>query len=305
MGMTEADDIQAMFASAECAGQLCVQSVDGAREVTVDADQPVVSASVFKVLVAIVVETAFAEGTLDPRERIILPGGNPVPGPVGFSLYTDDVQVSLRDLVVPMLTISDYAATDALLNRVGIDYVNKCAERLGLRNTVIPSDMRTMIDSIGQDAGFANWNAMLDWTAHSQGDTDEGRVVARIAGSRALMADLRFLTTARDMTALLRLIWADVAGPAAACDRVRQLMRQQVAKHRLASQFKAPAQVAAKSGSLVGIIHNEIGVIEYPDGDSYAVAVFTQANVPWHNESAINVVIGHSAATAVARLRQR
>jgi beta-lactamase class A len=302
--MTEADDIQAMFASAECAGQLCVQSLDGTREVAIDADKPVVSASVFKVLVAVVAETAFAESAIDPSERVTLPGGSPVPGPVGFSLYHDDVQVSLRDLVVPMLTISDNAATDALLNRLGVDYVNKCAERLGLRDTVIPSDMRTMIDSIGQDAGFAGWNAMLAWTAQPGDDRDEAEVVERIARSRALTSDLRNRTTARDMATLLRLIWTNQAGPARACSRVRRLMRQQVAKHRLASQFKAPASVAAKSGSLVGIVHNEIGVIEYPSGERYVAAVFTQANIPWHNESAINVVIGHSAATAVSRLRQ-
>jgi beta-lactamase class A len=37
---------------------------------------------------------------------------------------------------------------------------------------------------------------------------------------------------------------------------------QQLTKHRLAAGFPPPARVHAKSGSLVGVVRNEIGVIE-------------------------------------------
>jgi beta-lactamase class A len=106
-----------LFTQAGCAGQLCVQSLDGAREVSVDADRQVVSASVFKVLVALEVETQFADGLLDRQRRVALPAASRTPGPTGFSLFRDDVQVSLQDLVVAMLTISDNVATDALLRQ--------------------------------------------------------------------------------------------------------------------------------------------------------------------------------------------
>ena len=72
-----------------------------------------------KVPIAIEVETQLADGRLDPRGRVILTAADRSPGPVGFSLYQDDVDVSNRDLVVAMLTISDNPATDALLQIVG------------------------------------------------------------------------------------------------------------------------------------------------------------------------------------------
>jgi beta-lactamase class A len=194
-----AEHIEALFRQAECSGQLCVQSLDGTREIAIEADEAVVSASVFKVLVALVALTEIEEGNLDPRERIMLPGGDPVPGPVGFSLFEDDVQMSLRDLLVPMLTISDNVATDALLNRIGIDNVNRRAGRLGLQGTAIPSDVRTMIDSIGQDAGFASWNAMWEWVAQPHANEDEKRLVERIGCARALIPRQTTRTTARDM----------------------------------------------------------------------------------------------------------
>jgi beta-lactamase class A len=123
--------IQEMFEQAGCAGQLCVLSLDGTQEVAVDADRSVVTGSVFKISVALEAETQFADGRLDPRERVTLPAATRTPGSTGVSLFRDDVEVSLQDLVVAMLTISDNHATDALLDRVSIDAVNASSIRLG------------------------------------------------------------------------------------------------------------------------------------------------------------------------------
>lgn len=46
-------------------------------------------------------------------------------------------------------------------------------------------------------------------------------------------------------------------------------------------------KVAAKSGSLLGVVRNEIAVAECPDGGRYAVAVFTRADVPFRGEGGI------------------
>jgi beta-lactamase class A len=67
---------------------------------------------------AIDVQAQIADGRLDPRERVTPRAADHSPGPVGFSLYQDDV---IRDLVVAMLTISDNPTTDALLRIVGFD----------------------------------------------------------------------------------------------------------------------------------------------------------------------------------------
>ncbi|MCT2548206.1 class A beta-lactamase-related serine hydrolase [Streptomyces atratus] len=105
------------------------------------------------------------------------------------------------------------------------------------------------------------------------------------------------------MVDLLRLIWPDRAGPAAACRRVRAVMARQLTRHRIASGFRRPVQVAAKSGSLVGVVRNEIGVISCPDGRRYAAAVFTRSR-PGSDDVAISAAIGTATARAVAALRQ-
>jgi beta-lactamase class A len=117
--------ITELFSQAACTGQLCVQSLDGKQQVAVPAELPAVAASVFKVCVALEGETQFAEGRLDPRERVTLAASRRTPGPVGFSLYRDDINVSLQDLVVAMLTLSYNVATDALLEPAR----DRCGER--------------------------------------------------------------------------------------------------------------------------------------------------------------------------------
>jgi beta-lactamase class A len=100
----------------------------------------------------------------------------------------------------------------------------------------------------------------------------------------------------------LRLIWTDEAGPAAACERVRAVMAGQLTRHRIASGFRPPVRVAAKSGGLAGVVRNEVGVMAYPDGRRYAAAVFTRSR-PGSDEAAINAAIGAAAARAVSALR--
>ncbi|KJY47691.1 hypothetical protein VR46_02055 [Streptomyces sp. NRRL S-444] len=60
--------------------------------------------------------------------------------------------------------------------------------------------------------------------------------------------------------------------------------------------------VAGKTGSLP-TLRNEVGVIEYPDGGRYAVAVFTRAANPAATLPAADAVIGTTARIAVDALR--
>jgi len=263
----------------------------------------VVAASVFKVLVALEFFRQAEAGRLDPTTRVRLPAGAGTRGPTGFSLFADAVEVSLRDLALMMLAVSDNVATDVLLDRLGLDAVNATAAELGLADTVIVGSLREVLDSVGQDLGFAGWQELQD-AADDPGATPE-----YVAGLRQRLVTVGALdparttrTTARDMATLLRLIWRDEAGPAPACTRVRQAMATQVTR-RIATGFPAGVSVVAKSGSLLGLVRNEIGVVGYPDGTRYAVAVCTRAAEPFQRENEINAAIGAAAALAVGRLR--
>jgi len=248
-----------------CTGHVHAVTLDGVREVALRADEEVPPASVIKVLVALTVERMVAEGTVDGQHRLRLDAAERTPGPVGLSLFEDPAEISVRDAVTLMLTISDNVATDALIGLVGVETVDALAAELGLARTRLGCDLRRLVE-LGPDE-----------------------------------APMR--TTARDMTSLLRGVWADRAGPPAACARLRWRLRRQLTRDRLATAFGPEVEGSAKSGGLMGLVRHEVGVVALPDGASYAVAVLTRAAVPL-DPRAVNAAIAEAASAAVSELRQ-
>ena len=160
-------------------------TLDGAVEVAIGADAPVTPASTIKVLVAIEAAARFADGRLDPAMPVHLGEPQRTVGPVGLSLFTDDATISARDLLVLMLTISDNVATDALIGMLGIETLNAAAEHLGMTATVLPSDLRAMLDRVAAAAGFSSYAEIdaLD-ESDSRADRRDRRSAAPGSGSR-------------------------------------------------------------------------------------------------------------------------
>ena len=298
--MSVVEEVRATFAAVGCSGTLCVEPLSGGNAgVDVDAGEPVSPASVIKVLIVQAALTAMARGEVDGRQRVVLPAGRRTPGPVGFSLLADDVEVSLRDLVWPTLTISDNVATDALIEAVGLEAVNALARGLGLADTVLTSDLRTMLDTMALGVGFDDYAALAAYEPAPPGPSTQD-VRRLLAASAALDPARGTRTTARDCVTLLRSIWQDRAGPPEACAGVRAAMAQQLTRHRIASGFGPEVAVAAKSGGLMGVVRNEVGVVRLPGGSAYAVAVFTRTDPDTRVDArAVDAAIGQVARLAV------
>ena len=305
--MTTADvsaTIQAGFAAAGCDATLHVLDLATGAELGFDADRPVVPASVFKVLVGLEFYARAAEGGIDPGKQVDLRPAIVTPGAVGVSNFQDPVRLSLRDLARLMLTLSDNAATDLLIARVGLDAINARALICGCRETRIVSDLKSMLDGMAVELEFRTYAELLAaqsgklGPAAQAGSTDQGR----IGGVAALDPDRGSRTTARDMTILLSAVWNDTAALPPACAMLRDVMGQQVTR-RLEPAVPDGGALAAKSGGLFGRVRNEIGVITWPDGARYAVAVFTHAHVPFVGAAAINAVMARAVRIGIEALR--
>jgi beta-lactamase class A len=266
------------------------------------ADDLMTPASVMKVQVALAVENAITAGAIDGETRLALRSQSRTPGPVGLSLMQDEVSMSVRDLVIAMLTVSDNVATDELIATIGLDQINDITRRLGMTRTKVADNLRDMLDGIASDAGFDDYRSL---TIHdpAAGPPSEQEVRHRIAASAALDPNRGSRTTAKETVTLLQTIWTDRAGPPQACATVRSAMAHQLTQHRIASGFTAPVTVAAKSGGLMGIVRNEAGVVTFPDGNAYAVAVFTRSEPGATNAMEIDAGIGIIARLLVDQLR--
>ncbi|SDM26966.1 beta-lactamase class A [Nonomuraea maritima] len=278
-------ELEEVFTSAGLRGLVHVREVDGDAEIGLDPDEPVVLASVFKIAVALEYARQVAAGELSRTERLTVTAADK-DGGIGTSGCRDDVSLTLRDLAHFMLTMSDNAATDVLLRRVGLDRVNGTLAALGLRRTRLIGGCAELFDQVRKDIGD-------DWDAASQ---EQLRALAVRDPARTTAG------TPREITTLLAGIWRDEAGPPEACAEVRRIMGEQIWPHRLSAGFPDEVRVSGKTGSLWGV-RNEAGVVEYPDGRRYAVAVFVRSEVIRERLPHADAAIARAARLAVERLR--
>jgi beta-lactamase class A len=286
--------IEAVFRDAGVTGFMHAADVDSGREIGLRGDEPVVLASVFKVPLLVAFFRQAAAGLLDPAEPVTLPPGGRTDGPTGVSVMRDEVRMSLRDLCYTMIAVSDNAAADVLYARVGPEAIGATIEAMGLRRTRVVADARGLHDHMLRDAGVGSLAEL--WPR-----LDEPGLLPALG---VLDPARTNSSTPREMTRLLSLIWRDEACPPEECEQMRRLLSLQVWPHRLSSGFPYDdVRVSGKTGTLP-TLRNEVGVVEYPDGGRYAVAVFTRSLVPVAVQPEADAAIGTAARLAVEALRR-
>lgn len=297
------DQISRIFVDAGCVGALHVRRLSDDAEVDLRADDVWLAASIIKVAIGLEFYAQADDGALDPARMITLVPGRRTPGPTGISSAIDPVTISLRDLCAAMLAISDNAATDVVLEVVGIDAVNDRLGRLGCTSTVLVESIGSSIDALATELGFTDYATLLQAQAGDLGPEAQ-RVSTnqdRIGATRVLDPARATRTTARDMTCLLRAVWLDQAASETACANLRQAMAGQVTR-RLAPAVPDGGGLAAKSGSLFGRVRNEIGVITTPTGEHFALAVLTRPHRPFVGTATIDRAMSEAVRVAIAYL---
>ncbi len=281
--------IHAAFADAGVTGRLHAVGIDSGVQLDAGADRPVPTASVHKLCLLVALHAEDAAGRLDQTEQVECPPADRTTGPTGVAAMLDTARLSLRDLAYLMMAVSDNAAADLLLRRVGLDAVNATTARLGLTRTRAVHSFGEMLATVREDAGPDGARALAD-----------PHVITRL---RALDPARTNRSTPRDLTRLLAAVWRDEACTPEHGAAMRRIMGLQVWPHRLASGFPFDdVHVAGKTGTLP-TLRNEVGVVEYPDGGRYAVAVFTRTAHTAATLPAADAVIGTAARIAVDALR--
>ena len=298
------DRLAQVFAEAGCQGSVAVLDIDGPGQVVLGGDELAVTASTFKIAVALELFCQGAEGELDLAERVRLAPSQATPGGQGLCIFEDEAEVSLRDLARMMVTISDNTATDVLIRRVSVPRIHARLAALGLDRIRLAGTIQEEFDAIGRDAGFAGWAEMNRAMRAAGSARDADRIWERALSAPSLRPGHITSATAGQMAALLRMIWRDEAGPAAACAAVRSVIGQQRLTRKIAAGFGDDVRVAAKSGTVPGCVSNDAGVVHFPDGSRFAVAVFTRPTGPGPRPPQADSVIGTAARLGVEHLRR-
>lgn len=290
-----AERIRAVFADAGCTGWLHARRCDDSpAEVSVGGRERVVTASVYKLLLFVAFCRQVDEGRIDPVAQLTVDPADCTPGPTGLATLRDPITLSRRDLATSMMTVSDNAAADVLLGEIGLAAVTDLLDELGLTETRIVGGTADQHRSLVRDTDTHTTAEAFAALA----DNDEAWTVSAYDPAYASA------TTPKEMTRFLRLLWSGAVLSTAGTEFVRTVMGSQIWPHRIAAAFPHRGVLVAGKTGTIGVIRNEVAVIEFPDETPVAVAVFTRAARADPTLPVVDAAIGEAARIAVTELRR-
>lgn len=292
--MSATDRVRAELATAGCDGWCHAASVDGAGPgVGLGSDVPVVLASMYKLHLMIAVCRTVTAGELALDKRVVIRPGEHTPGPTGFALFADPVEVSVRDLVRMMITVSDNTSADAIQQMLPDGAVDEALTALGLKATTIRGGVDGQQRMVIDELGARDWEDAAHLLA-TDPDTD-----------RMHTYDPAFVShsTPRELCRAIASVWTDTAAEPELCEFMREVLGQQIWPHRIASGFPwASTAVAGKTGT-IGRVRAETAVVQPSGEPAIAVAVVTRAARADAALPAVDAAIGRIARILVDDLR--
>jgi beta-lactamase class A len=281
----------------DISGHFLARNIDTDEELGFDVRAPVPLASVIKVPLALVVLEAIARGEIDPAAPIVVDPARSV-GSTGISAFRFPATVAVADLVLMMLSVSDNASADVLIELVGGEAINEAVRRWGCAGIRFRHPLQRMHDSAHRAAAG---KVALALELAIQSDRTGRHVIEPLDPGHANVG------TAADLVTLLQRVWRDEISEPAATVELRRLMGMQMFTHRLASDLRSDAiRVSGKTGSYLHLRH-EIGVVESVANDAggarVAIAALTRTGRPAAIAADVDLAIGDAARTAFEELR--
>lgn len=229
-------------------------------------NQPIPTASVFKIFLLAEIMRQDREGILSLADRLEVTPESASPGSGILSKFAHRVDLSVHDAAVLMMALSDNTATDMLFALAGRDNIKKnILEPLGLTQTKADLDCTDMIRSFFRDPvtgeKISGWNN--PWF---RCDTE----ISDCASPRDMITMLRAL---HDGTLLGR----------EASDRMLALMKPNPARARIGKYLPVGVTVCRKTGTLHRGLCNDAGIVYTPKGD-YALMIFYNGNLGTEEE---------------------
>ncbi|MFC0623737.1 serine hydrolase [Kribbella deserti] len=275
-------------------GHLLARNLDTGEEFGFDVDTVVPLASVIKVPLALVVLDAIAAGELDPALPITIDPATKSVGPTGLAAFRYPVTAAVGDLLHQMLTLSDNASADALLDLIDVQAIDARLREWGITGIRMRHRLQRMYECVagvaGDDFGLAMELAIRDDGVglYSIETLDPAHANA---GTAAALVDV------------LERIWLDHVSQPSATAELRRLMGLQLFNHRLSSDLLLDTvRVSGKTGTFLHLRH-EIGVVTSDAGDRIAIAALTRSQRRADIAHDIDLAIGAAARTAFETLR--
>lgn len=258
---------------------LHARNLDTGREVGLEPDRRVRTASTIKLPIACALAAEVAAGRARWDERLVIRAQDKVSGSGVLSEFTDGESVSLRDAMVLMIVVSDNTATNLILDRIKADTVNEFMASLGFEAT---HSMRKIRGDGTQLKPAEGWSR--------EGDKAENKRFG--IGS----------STPREMVRLLELLEQGKIVDAATSRELLAVLERQQYKDGIGRKA-GELRVASKSGSL-DALRSDVGIVYSPAGRiAIAITVDDMPAIDYSPENVGNRLISDLTLILLEDLR--
>lgn len=155
--------VKALILEAEATGGVVGVAVSGAKGefFAHDGDRRFRATSTIKAPIMIEAHREIDQGALDPTDRFRLRDEDRIPGSSVLSHMHAGLELTLADLLLLMIAVSDSTAANLILDRTGLEAVNATMQSLGMTNSPLG---RRILGHLPKPGDPENWVTPQDFS---------------------------------------------------------------------------------------------------------------------------------------------
>lgn len=231
------------------------------------------TASACKVAVLATLFDEVEKGNLSLQDRLKLSREDLVPGSGVLQKFDIGLEVTVKDLAMMMVIVSDNQGTDKILELIGKEKVNKFTASLGLDSMHLEHTIWELLwgyaDLPPKEKNVENYIELDEVT-----EADEDFSASPIFD----MNRPNNVSSPCDMNALLEQLAHKTLISEKASEKMLEILRSQQLDHRLPYLLPDEAVVANKTGT-IGSVMNDVGIVDLPqDKGCFVISVFSRDN---------------------------
>jgi beta-lactamase class A len=218
------------------------------REFALGADTRVRTASTIKLPVLCALEALVAAGRARWDERIALKPADKVTGSGVLGSLEDGTDLTLRNLAILMIIVSDNTATNLIADRITADAVNDYLDSIELTSTRLNRKIRGDGSTLAEPSGWSRAGLLEENRKYGLG-----------------------VSTPREMVRLLEMLEAGRIVSAAVSKDILDILGRQQVRDGIARHAPEDLRIVSKSGAL-DALRSDVGIV-YAEGGPVAMAI--------------------------------
>ena len=234
------------------------------------ADDPYFTASTFKVPILVELYRQVDAGIVDPASRLELTDEVRSPGGGTLKELDSGLRLTIHDLAMLMIIVSDNTATDMLYNLVGRDPLNDTMRKLGLLKTSLPMTCKELLYSM---YGVETDDIFEDNTAPASSPTPSP-TGAPCPGPTACPEERSDVSSPSDMVRLLEMLYRGELLSEASTAAAMDILERQQAATIIPYGLPPGTRTAHKTGGVTSV-RCDVGIVLAPSGP-YAIALMAK-----------------------------